>query len=263
VITLPPGVQPADVAAHADAGLTAYHAVKKASAMGLLFPGSRTVVIGAGGLGHIGIQALKATTPTEVIVVDRSEEALALAERYGADHTVVANGGQVDAVLELTDGQGAQAVIDFVGEGGATARGFAMLRRAGGYFVIGYGEHIDVPTIDIISTERSFVGNLVGTYNDLVELMTLAGQGKVMLHPDVRTRGGRAGDQRLGEGPAPRSGHPRARQRLSACAGSGRRAQEVEDEAAGVCGGFPLGEVTDTGQGDSPVGAGEVLVFPC
>jgi NAD+-dependent secondary alcohol dehydrogenase Adh1 len=51
--------------------------------------------------------------------------------------------------------------------------------------VIGYGENIDVPTIDIISTERSFVGNLVGTYNDLAELMTLAGQGKVTLHTRV------------------------------------------------------------------------------
>ena len=57
-----------------------------------------------------------------------------------------------------------------------------MLRRAGNYFVVGYGENIDVPTIDIISTEINFIGNLVGSYNDLQELMTLAAQGKVTLH---------------------------------------------------------------------------------
>jgi NAD+-dependent secondary alcohol dehydrogenase Adh1 len=57
-----------------------------------------------------------------------------------------------------------------------------MLRRAGSYYVIGYGGAINVPTIDIISTEINFVGNLVGTYNDLAELMTLAAQGKVTLH---------------------------------------------------------------------------------
>jgi NAD+-dependent secondary alcohol dehydrogenase Adh1 len=57
-----------------------------------------------------------------------------------------------------------------------------MLRRAGTYYVIGYGGILNVPTIDIISTEINFVGNLVGTYNDLAELMTLAAQGKVSLH---------------------------------------------------------------------------------
>jgi NAD+-dependent secondary alcohol dehydrogenase Adh1 len=48
--------------------------------------------------------------------------------------------------------------------------------------VIGYGGTVEVPTIDIISTERNVIGNLVGTYNDLAELMVLAAQGKVTLH---------------------------------------------------------------------------------
>lgn len=179
-VPLPAGVEPADVAAHADAGLTAYHAVKKA--LPRLLPGTTAVVIGAGGLGHIGIQSLRAMSATTIVVVDRSEEALKLASELGADETVLANGGQVDTVLEMTDGHGAEVVIDFVGEGGALEEGFAMTRRAGDHFIIGYGGTLDVPAIDIISTERSFIGNLVGTYNDLVELMTLAGQGKVTLH---------------------------------------------------------------------------------
>jgi NAD+-dependent secondary alcohol dehydrogenase Adh1 len=57
-----------------------------------------------------------------------------------------------------------------------------MIRDGGFYYVIGYGENIDIPTIDVISREISFIGNLVGTYNDLVELMTLASEGKVTLH---------------------------------------------------------------------------------
>ena len=65
-------------------------------------------------------------------------------------------------MLDLTGGHGAEAVVDFVGEGGATREGVAMLRRAGDYHVVGYGENIDVPTIDIISTEINFIGNLVG-----------------------------------------------------------------------------------------------------
>ena len=46
-----------------------------------------------------------------------------------------------------------------------------MTRRAGSHFLIGYGGRIDVPAIDVISTERNVIGNLVGSYNDLVELM--------------------------------------------------------------------------------------------
>ncbi|MGA8980524.1 MAG: NAD(P)-dependent alcohol dehydrogenase, partial [Pedococcus sp.] len=75
-----------------------------------------------------------------------------------------------------------EVVVDFVGEGGATSGGIAMLRRAGDYHVVGYGENIDVPTIDVISTEINFIGNLVGSYTDLSELMVLAAQGDVVLH---------------------------------------------------------------------------------
>ncbi len=180
VIKLDPTLRPADVAALADAGLTAYHAVRKA--VPLLYPGTRVVVIGAGGLGHIGVQCLAAMVPAEVIVVDRSPAALALAKDYGAAHTVVADGKHLDAVADLTGGEGAHVVLDFVGEQGTEAEGVSMLRRAGSYFVIGYGGHVDIPTIDIISTEINVIGNLVGSYNDLDELMTLAAQGKVRLH---------------------------------------------------------------------------------
>ena len=79
--------------------------------------------------------------------------------------------GFVKEVLNLTGGKGAQAVIDFVAEGGSTSTGVKMLRRAGNYYIVGYGENINVPTIDIISTEINFIGNLVGSYNDLAELM--------------------------------------------------------------------------------------------
>jgi NAD+-dependent secondary alcohol dehydrogenase Adh1 len=180
VVKLDPSLAPKDIAALADAGLTAYHAVKKSSA--LLYPGTAAVVIGAGGLGHIGIQVLRALTPATIIVVDRSKIALALAKQLGADHTVLANGTQVDTVKQITNGFGAEVVLDFVGEGGAIADGIAFLRRAGSYFIIGYGGTLNVPLIDTISTETNFVGNLVGTYTDIVELMTLTAAGKVTLH---------------------------------------------------------------------------------
>jgi NAD+-dependent secondary alcohol dehydrogenase Adh1 len=180
VVRIDDSLEPADVAALADAGLTAYHAVAKAARR--LRAGDRCVLIGAGGLGHIGIQVMAALSPAEIVVVDRNPDAVKLAVSIGAHHAVVADGDHVEEVLELTGGHGAEQVIDFVGEGGSTSEGLRMTRRAGDYHVVGYGENIDVPTIDLISAEINIIGNLVGSYNDLVELMALAAQQKVTLH---------------------------------------------------------------------------------
>ena len=115
-------------------------------------------------------------------MVDRNPSALKLAEQLGADHAIVADGGHVAAVRELTGGRGADVVLDFVAEQGAEMDGWNMTRRAGSYYVIGYGGQLEIPTLDIISTERNIIGNIVGTYNDLAELMSLAQAGKVTLH---------------------------------------------------------------------------------
>ncbi|MCX9191669.1 alcohol dehydrogenase [Carbonactinospora thermoautotrophica] len=179
VLKLGPSLHPVDVAALADAGLTAYHAVRKA--VPLVHPGAHVVVIGAGGLGHIGIQCLLALTVAEITVVDVSEASLDLAKRLGAHHVVRAGPATVSEVRDICGG-GAHVVLDFVGERGTEAEGIALLRRAASYFVVGYGGRIDIPTIDIISNEINVIGNLVGSYNDLADLMTLAAQGRVRLH---------------------------------------------------------------------------------
>jgi NAD+-dependent secondary alcohol dehydrogenase Adh1 len=179
-VKLDPATRPQDVAALADAGITAYHAVRKA--LPLLYPGTTCVVIGAGGLGHIGVQCLAALTATRIVVVDRNPEALTLAKELGADVTVVADGAHVDAVKDLTNGAGAHVVLDFVAEQGAEMDAWNMTAPGGSDFVIGYGGTVTIPTLDIISTERNIIGNIVGTYNELAELMALAEAGKVTLH---------------------------------------------------------------------------------
>lgn len=179
-VKLNPDTDPADVAALADAGITAYHAVRKA--IPLLPPGTTAVVQGAGGLGHIGIQCLAALTAARIVVVDRNPAALELAGKLGADETVVADGDHVGAVQDLTGGAGADVVLDFVAEQGAENDGWAMTRPAGSYFVIGYGGQVEIPTLDFVAGEKNVVGNIVGTYTDLAELMVLAQAGKVTLH---------------------------------------------------------------------------------
>ena len=138
LIKLPKTLAPKDVAPYTDAGLTAYRAAKKASRH--LLPGQYAVVIGAGGLGHIGIQVLAALCAAEIIVVDRSAEVASNSPRAcGAHHLVKADGNEVEAVLAKTGGRGAEAVIDFVGEGDAIAKGLAMTANDGYYYIVGYG----------------------------------------------------------------------------------------------------------------------------
>lgn len=185
VVKLQPNLQPADVAALADAGLTAYHAVRKS--LDLLTPGTHAVVIGAGGLGHIGVQVLAALTSATITVIDRSPEALELASSIGAHHTIDANQPDdqlLDEVRDITGG-GAHVTFDYVGEHGTPATGVTMLRNRGSYYAIGYGGEVNIPTIELISREINVVGNLVGTYSDLVELMTLTAQGRVTLHTRI------------------------------------------------------------------------------
>ena len=179
VVKLAPEAAPAEVAALADAGLTAYHAVRKA--VPDLGAGSFAVAVGAGGLGHIGIQCLKAMTPASVIAVDTSEEALKLAGSWGADHEVRADGQQAQQVRDLT-GQGADAVFDFVGEDATIGASVAMLRPGGTYYLVGYGGTVTLPTMAMVLGEITVAANLIGTYADLAELVTLADQGKVVLH---------------------------------------------------------------------------------
>lgn len=179
LIKLPKTLAPKDVAPYTDAGLTAYRAAKKASRH--LLPGEYAVCIGAGGLGHIGIQVLRALCAAEIIVIDRSAKVLELAKDWGAHHTVLGDEAMVDNVMALTGGHGAEAVIDFVGEGDAVAKGIAMTRAGGYYYIVGYGGKIELPTIDMITSEKTIVGNLVGTYPELVELMALADRGLVTL----------------------------------------------------------------------------------
>jgi NAD+-dependent secondary alcohol dehydrogenase Adh1 len=90
-------------------------------------------------------------------------------------------GNEVEAILGLTEGNGAEAVLDFVGEGDAVAKGLRMTRNAGCYYIVGYGGKVEIPTMDMIVSEKSIIGNLVGTYPDLVELMALADRGLVKL----------------------------------------------------------------------------------
>jgi NAD+-dependent secondary alcohol dehydrogenase Adh1 len=179
VIRLPDGLAPQDVAPHADAGLTAYHAVAKVAR--LMAPGSTTAVIGVGGVGHVAVQLTRELGSGKVVAIDTQAQRLSLARELGAEETVEGGPGSVDGVRELTGGRGADVVLDFVGTDATHRDSLAMLARGGTYSVIGYGGTVSAPSNGLVVQEHSVIANLVGSWNDLYELIQLHAAGRLTL----------------------------------------------------------------------------------
>ena len=178
------GLDPVEAAPHADAGVTAYHAVKSAAAD--LVPGDVAVLVGMGGLGHIGLQALDALSPATTVAVDVREEALSLADDVGADHTVNSTEEDLAAVVDsVTDGRGARKIVDFVGSDETLQYSLSLLGTGGDHHVVGYEGDLSIPAQAIVGMELDFRGTLVGTYTELQELIALAEAGEVVVRTET------------------------------------------------------------------------------
>ena len=179
LIKLPSGVEPAAVAPHSDAGITAYHAVKKL--LPRLAPGTTSVVIGVGGVGHIALQLLKVLGGGAVIGVDTDARRRMLAKEFGADEVLT----DAADVREATNDAGADVVIDLVATDATHSAGVEMLARGGLYSTIGYGGAITVPSVAMVAGETAIAGNLVGSWIDLWELLQLHASGDVKLRSET------------------------------------------------------------------------------
>jgi NAD+-dependent secondary alcohol dehydrogenase Adh1 len=179
LLRLPEGLEPADVAPHADAGLTAYHAVRRVAH--LLSPGTTAAVIGVGGVGHIAVQLVRELGASRIVAVDTDERRRRLAGELGADVAV----GDAAAARDATAGRGADVVFDFVGTDQTHADALAMLARGGTLSIIGYGGTLSLPTNPLVVNEHGVVANLVGTWIDLWEILQLHAAGRITLKTET------------------------------------------------------------------------------
>jgi len=166
-------------------GLTAYTAVKKANANSPEY----LIIIGAGGLGLMGIQIAKAITNSKVICVDLDDKKLETAKEMGADYVVNSNiigsvttgsGNAAQKIISICDNKGADSVIDFVNAPQTAKMGLAVLRKRGNLVLVGlFGGALEISLVTIPLKAVTIQGAYTGNYNDMLELIELAKKGKI------------------------------------------------------------------------------------
>ncbi|GAF49549.1 alcohol dehydrogenase catalytic domain-containing protein [Rhodococcus wratislaviensis] len=192
-------LDPAAAAPLADAGLTAYHAVELArqriSADGVV------VVIGAGGLGHLAVQVLRATTSARVIAVDVRPQARELALACGA--TAAVDSSQLTSELDKLSNHKADAVLDFVGSDLTLQAAAGALRSRGELVVVGSaGGSITVTKGGSLPQGTRLSIPFWGSHTELRKVIELASTGNLAAEVDVRPLGdalSALGDLRSGQ----------------------------------------------------------------
>lgn len=199
-LLLPLGdLDPREAAPLSDAALTPYHAIKRS--LSLLVPGSSAVVIGVGGLGHMGVQLLRALSPARIVAVDTSAEKLRLAEEVGADVSVAAGEGAAEAVRAATGGRGAELVVDMVGSEDSIALAAAVARFESHLTIVGLAGGSFPFAFGALPFEAQLTIPYWGSAVELGEVLDLARAGKIRAHVE-RFELARAADayQRMREG---------------------------------------------------------------
>ena len=178
------GIDLEGAASLACSGLTAFTAVKKANTS----PGEFLVIVGAGGLGLMGIQIAKAITKSTILCVDLDDNKLAAAKKLGADHVINSKDPDtVQKIISICNNKGAECVIDFVNAPPTVKMDLAVLRKRGNLILVGLfggSAELVLPTIPLkaITIQGAYTGN----YNNLVELVELAKSG--VINPIISKR---------------------------------------------------------------------------
>ena len=178
------GVDPDAATSLACSGLTAFTAIKKANQNSPEF----LVIVGAGGLGLMGVQIAKAITDAKIICVDLDDQKLNIAKEMGADYVVNSKDPETSQkIMSICNDKGADSVVDFVNAPPTVKLGFAILRKRGNLVLVGlFGGSLEVSLVTIPLKSLTIQGAYTGKYDDMVELLALARKG--ILNPVISKR---------------------------------------------------------------------------
>lgn len=127
----------------------------QAAKQGEVQPGDRVLVVGAGPIGLVSLQAAREQGATQIIVADLQESRLSLARKLGATDTVnVKDQDLSETVGELTEGDGVDVILECAGSAQAVEQSCRIMRRGGILVLVGFGApEIAVPLADFIAGE--------------------------------------------------------------------------------------------------------------
>ena len=171
-VALPRDSEPSAYAPLADAGLAAFRACRKAAEN--LRSNDTAYILGAGGLGHLGLQILQILSPATVVAIDVRQEARDLASRLGADAVHASFSEAIQASVDPP-----KAVIDFVGSEETLSSAIAHMQTGGRLELVGVEGRLDISARLLVERELTVSGSLVGTFAELLELTELVAEGRL------------------------------------------------------------------------------------
>ncbi|MEV7600817.1 alcohol dehydrogenase AdhP [Kitasatospora sp. NPDC089797] len=181
VVPVPDGIDPLDAAPLSCAGVTTYKALKVSGAR----PGTRVLVSGIGGLGHLALQYAR-ISGAETIAVDVTDDKLALARDLGADHVLDARTQDVAAEVQALGG--AHAAVALAVSNASFQAAYGALRRGGTLVLVALpaGGKLELPVFETVLNGTKVIGSIVGTREDLAEVFRLHALGRTRVIRETR-----------------------------------------------------------------------------
>jgi L-iditol 2-dehydrogenase len=172
---LPQGLE-FEEAAMLEAVSVALHAVRVSGMKG----GETALVVGAGMIGLLTLQAAKAAGASQVLIADIDRSRLERAEKLGADATLLLSGNDlVQEILRRTDGRGVDLVLEAVGRDETISASIASVRKGGTVTLIGnISPQVKIPLQVVVSRQIRLQGSCASS-GEYPEAMELLANGKI------------------------------------------------------------------------------------
>jgi threonine dehydrogenase-like Zn-dependent dehydrogenase len=145
-----------------------------------VWPGSTAVVVGDGAVGLCGVLAARQQGAERVVAMSRHEPRQAIARQFGATHIVAERGEEGEQrILDLTDGVGADAVLECVGTDQAMKTAFAIARPGSTVGFVGVPHGVTLPVRRMFAGNVGLAGGIAPVRAYLPELMELTLKGEI------------------------------------------------------------------------------------
>jgi len=171
------GIDLEGAASLACSGLTAYTAVKKS----ISNSPENILIVGAGGLGLMGVQIAKALSNAKIICADLDDEKLKKAKEMGADYIINTKDTETSKnIMSICNEKGVDSIIDFVNAPPTVKLDLSIIRKRGNIILVGlFGGAVDLPLVSIPLKAITIQGAYTGNYNDMIKLLDLAKRGVI------------------------------------------------------------------------------------